>query len=85
MSSKTSMRAEQPTKLCKSGRKMRVKIVSRKTGLNTPGNSTGRPNIKGRPGGSVALFAEYSYGKREALGLSPGRATTFSSPVTFAG
>ena len=40
-------------------------------------------NVKGRPCGSVAQLAECSHGKREALGLSPGRATIFSSPVTF--
>ena len=39
-------------------------------------------NVKGRPCGSVAQLAEYSHGKREALGSSPGRATIFSSPVT---
>ena len=44
-------------------------------------------NVKGRPCGSVAQLAECSYihGKREALGSSPGRATIFSSPVTFGG
>ena len=42
-------------------------------------------NVKGRPCGSVAQLAEYSHGKREALGSSPGRATIFSSPVTFGG
>ena len=42
-------------------------------------------NIKGRPSGSVAQVAKCSYGKREALGSSPGRATRFSSPVTFGG
>ena len=42
-------------------------------------------NVKGRPCGSVAQLAEYSHGKREALGSSPGRATIFSSPVTFSG
>ena len=41
-------------------------------------------NVKGRPSGSVALLAVCSHGKREALGSSPGRATIFSSPVTFA-
>ena len=40
-------------------------------------------NVKGRPCGSVAQLAECSHGKREALGSSPGRATIFSSPVTF--
>ena len=40
-------------------------------------------NVKGRPCGSVAQLAEYSHGKREALGSSPGRATIFSSPVTL--
>ena len=39
--------------------------------------------VKERPYGSVAQLAECSHGKREALGLSPGRATIFSSPVTF--
>ena len=34
-------------------------------------------SVKGGPCGSVAL--------REALGSSPGRATIFSSPVTFGG
>ena len=38
---------------------------------------------KGWPCGSVAQLAECSHGKREALGSSPGRATIFSSPVTF--
>ena len=33
--------------------------------------------------GSVAQLAECSNGKREALGWNPGRATIFSSPVTF--
>ena len=42
-------------------------------------------NVKGRPSGSVAQLAECSHGKREALGSSPGRATIFSSPVTFGG
>ena len=42
-------------------------------------------NVKGRPCGSVAQLAECSHGKREALGSSPGRATIFSSPVTFGG
>ena len=42
-------------------------------------------NVKGRPCGSVAQLAEYSHGKREALGSSPGRATIVSSPVTFGG
>ena len=42
-------------------------------------------NVKGRPSGSVAQLAECSHGKREALGSSPGRATIFSSPVTFNG
>ena len=41
--------------------------------------------VKGRPCGSVAQLAECSHGKREALGSSPGRATIFSSPVTFGG
>ena len=41
-------------------------------------------NVKGRPCGSVAQLAECSHGKREALGSSPGRATIFSSPVTYA-
>ena len=41
--------------------------------------------VKGRPCGLVAQFAECSHGKREALGSSPGRATIFSSPVTFGG
>ena len=36
---------------------------------------------KGRPCSSVAQLAEYSHGKREALGSSPGRATIFSFPV----
>ena len=40
-------------------------------------------NVKGRPCGSVAQLAECSHGKREALGSSPGRATIFSSPVTY--
>ena len=40
---------------------------------------------EGRPSGSVAQLAECSHGKREALGSSPGRATIFSSPVTFGG
>ena len=40
-------------------------------------------NVKGRPCGLVAQLAECSHGKREALGSSPGRATIFSSPVTF--
>ena len=40
-------------------------------------------NVKGRPCVSVAQLAEFSHGKREALGSSPGRATIFSSPVTF--
>ena len=40
-------------------------------------------NVKGRPRGSVAQLAECSNGKREALSSSPGRATIFSSPVTF--
>ena len=39
-------------------------------------------NVKGRPCGSVAQLAECSHGKREALDLSPGRATIFSSPAT---
>ena len=39
--------------------------------------------VKGRHCGSVAQLAECSHGKREALGSSPGRATIFSSPVTF--
>ena len=34
---------------------------------------------------SVAQLAECSHGKREALSSSPGRATIFSSPVTFGG
>ena len=38
--------------------------------------------VKGRPSGSVAQLADFSHGKREALGLSPGRATIFSFPVT---
>ena len=42
-------------------------------------------NVKGRPCGLVAQLAECSHGKREALGSSPGRATIFSSPVTFGG
>ena len=42
-------------------------------------------NVKERPSGSVAQLAECSHGKREALGSSPGRATIFSSPVTFGG
>ena len=42
-------------------------------------------NVKGRPSGSVAQMVECSHGKREALGLSPGRATIFSSPVKFGG
>ena len=42
-------------------------------------------NLKRRPCGSVAQLAECSHGKREALGLRPGRATIFSSPVTFGG
>ena len=42
-------------------------------------------NVKGRPCGSVAQLAECSHDKREALGSSPGRATIFSSPVTFGG
>ena len=42
-------------------------------------------NVKGRPSGLVAQLAECSHGKREALGSSPGRATIFSSPVTFGG
>ena len=42
-------------------------------------------SVKGRPSGSVAQLAECSHGKREALGSSPGRATIFSSPVTFGG
>ena len=37
------MRAEKPTKLCKPQRKMRVKAVARKTGLNPPVIITGRP------------------------------------------
>ena len=36
-------------------------------------------------GGGVAQLAECWHGKREALGSSPGRATIFSSPVTFGG
>ena len=44
-----------------------------------------KATVKGRPCGSVAQLAEYSHGKREALGSSPGRATMFSSPVTFGG
>ena len=40
-------------------------------------------NVKGRPCGSVAQLAGCSHGKREALGSSPGRATIFSSPVTW--
>ena len=40
-------------------------------------------SVKGRPGGSVAQLAECSRGGQEALGSSPGRATIFSSPVTF--
>ena len=40
-------------------------------------------NVKGRPCCSVAQLAECSHCKREALGLSPGRATIFSSPVTY--
>ena len=43
------------------------------------------PGVWGRPCGSVAQLAECSHGKREALGSSPGRATIFSSPVTFGG
>ena len=42
-------------------------------------------SVKGRPRGSIAQLAECSHGKREALGSSPGRATIFSSPVTFGG
>ena len=42
-------------------------------------------NVKGRSSGSVAQLAECSHCKREALGSSPGRATIFSSPVTFGG
>ena len=38
-------------------------------------------NIKGRPCGSVAQLAECSHSKREALGSSPGLATSFSSPI----
>ena len=45
-------------------------------------NSAG---VKGRICGSVAQLAKCSHGKREALGSSPGRATIFSSPVTFGG
>ena len=41
--------------------------------------------VKGRPSGSVAQLAESSHGKREAPGLSPGRATIFFSPLTFGG
>ena len=44
-----------------------------------------KKRVKGRPCGSVAQLAEYSQGKREALGSSPGRVTIFSSPVTFGG
>ena len=39
-------------------------------------------NVKGRPCGSVTELAECSHAKREVLGSSPSRATTFSSPVT---
>ena len=42
-------------------------------------------NVKGQPSGSVAQLAECSHGKREALGSRLGRATIFSSPVTFGG
>ena len=41
--------------------------------------------VKGRPCGSVAQLAECSYDKREAMGSTLGRATIFSSPVTFGG
>ena len=34
-------------------------------------------DIKGQPSGLLAQLAEFSHGKREALGLSPGRATIF--------
>ena len=42
-------------------------------------------SVKGQQSGSVAQLPECSYGKREAMGLSPGRATIFPSPVTFGG
>ena len=42
-------------------------------------------NVKGRPSGSVAQMAECSHGKREAVDSNPGRARSFSSPVTFGG
>ena len=35
-------------------------------------------NVKGRPYGSVAQFAEWLHGKGEALGSSPCQATIFS-------
>ena len=39
-------------------------------------------NVKVRPSGSVTLLAKCSHGKRESLGLGPGRATSFSSPMS---
>ena len=36
-------------------------------------------HVKGRPCGLAAQLVECSHGKREALGLSPGQATIFSS------
>ena len=40
-------------------------------------------SVKGRPSGSVPQLAECPHGKRQALCLSPGRASIFSSLVTF--
>ena len=48
------------------------------------GNLITQGGVKGRPSGSVAQLAEFSHGKRETLGSSPGRDTIlFSFPVTL--
>ena len=49
------------------------------------GARPGSVNVKGQPCGTAAQWAECSHGKREALGLSPGLATIFTSPWTFGG